>query len=185
MIYGERVRLRGVEREDLPRFVAWLNDPEVRENLMMQTPLSQAMEDAWFENMLKRPLEEQPLVIEVRQADSWIPVGDCALFDIDWHVRSAEVGIFTGEKSLWNQGYGTEAMRLLLRHGFETYNLNRIYLRVYETNPRAVRSYEKAGFSLEGRQRQGTYKQGQYVDVLLMSILRSEWDEGLKKRSGG
>jgi RimJ/RimL family protein N-acetyltransferase len=185
MIYGERVRLRGVEREDLPRFVAWLNDPEVRENLAMQTPLSQANEESWFENMLKRPIEEQPLVIEVRQADLWIPVGDCGLFSIDWHARSAEVGIFIGEKLLWSQGYGAEAMRLLLRHGFETYNLNRIYLRVYETNPRAVRSYEKAGFTLEGRERQGMYKDGKYLDVLQMSILRSEWDAGLKKPSGG
>lgn len=184
MIYGERVRLRGVEREDLPRFVAWLNDPEVRENLMMQSPLSHAMEETWFENMLKRPTEEQPLVIEVRQEDAWTPVGNCGLFDINWHVRSAEVGIFIGEKSLWNQGYGTEAMQLLLRHGFETYNLNRIHLRVYETNPRAVRSYEKAGFTLEGRERQGMYQQGRYIDVLLMGILRAEWDERRTKAAG-
>jgi hypothetical protein len=81
------------------------------------------------------------------------------------------VGIFIGEKTLWNKGYGTEAMRLLLRHGFETLNLNRICLRVFETNPRAVRSYEKAGFMLEGRERQGMYKDGQYIDVLMMSIL--------------
>lgn len=175
MIYGERVRLRGIERTDLPLFVAWLNDPEVRENLLMQIPLSQAMEDNWFENMLKRPPEEHPLLIEARQGDKWVPVGNCGLFGIHWSVRSAEVGIFIGEKALWNQGYGTEAMRLLLRHGFETLNLNRIRLRVYETNPRAVRSYEKAGFTLEGRERQGMYKDGRYIDVLLMSILRSEW----------
>jgi RimJ/RimL family protein N-acetyltransferase len=185
MIYGERVRLRGVEREDLPRFVAWLNDPEVRENLMLQSPLSHVMEDIWFENVLKRPPEEQPLVIEVRQAESWLPVGNCSLFDIDWHVRSAEVGIFIGEKSLWDQGYGTEAMRLLLRHGFGTLNLNRIHLRVYETNPRAVRSYEKAGFTLEGRDRQGMYKDGKYWDVLRMGILRSEWEAALSQSPGG
>lgn len=177
MIYGERVRLRGVERDDLPRFVAWLNDPEVRQNLLMQTPLTQAMEENWFESMLKRPPEEHPLMIEVRQGEAWSPVGDCSLFGIHWPIRSAEVGIFIGEKSLWNQGYGTEAMRLLLRHGFETLNLNRIYLRVFETNPRAVRSYEKAGFTLEGRERQGMYQDGQYIDVLLMSILRREWLE--------
>jgi RimJ/RimL family protein N-acetyltransferase len=85
------------------------------------------------------------------------------------------VGIFIGEKSLWNQGYGTEVMKLLLKHGFHTLNLNRIALEVYENNPRAVRSYEKAGFVHEGCKRQGMYKDGHYIDILLMSVLRSEW----------
>lgn len=177
MIYGKRVRLRGVEREDLPRFVAWLNDPEVRQNLSLVNPLSQAMEENWFEDMLKQPAEEMPLVIEVRQGEAWVPVGNCSLFGFHWAARSAEAGIFIGEKALWGQGYGTEAMRLLLRHGFYDLNLNRICLRVYATNPRAVRSYEKAGFTLEGRERQGMYRDGQYIDVLLMSILRSEFQE--------
>ena len=177
MIYGKRIRLRGVERDDLPRFVAWFNDPEVRENLLMQTPLTQAIEENWFEGMLKRPPEEHPLMIEVSDSGDWLPVGDCSLFDIHWSIRSAEVGIFIGEKSFWNQGIGTEAILLLLRHGFETLNLNRIYLRVFETNPRAVRCYEKVGLSHEGRDRQGMYKDGKYIDVLRMSILRGEWVE--------
>lgn len=185
MIYGERVRLRGIERSDIPLFVAWLNDPEVNENLALSIPLSQAMEENWFENMLKRPQEEIPMTIEVRQGEAWVAVGNCGLFDIHWHIRSAEVGIFIGEKSLWNQGYGTEALRLLLRHGFESLNLNRIFLRVYETNLRAVRSYEKAGFILEGRQRQGMYKDGRYIDVLMMSILHSEWDTMRGGQSAG
>lgn len=177
MIYGERVRLRAPERADIPRFVAWLNDPEVRAGLSVYLPFSQADEENWFDNMLKRPMEEHPLTIEVQQGEDWSAIGNCGLFDFDWRCRSAEVGIFIGEKSLWNQGYGTDVMRLLLKHGFQTLNLNRICLRVYETNPRAVRSYEKAGFTHEGRQRQGTYKDGKFIDVLLMSVLRSEWQE--------
>jgi RimJ/RimL family protein N-acetyltransferase len=55
--------------------------------------------------------------------------------------------------------------------------LNRIFLRVYETNPRAIRSYEKAGFVHEGRMRQAEFKDGEYFDVFLMSVLRSEWKE--------
>jgi RimJ/RimL family protein N-acetyltransferase len=82
-----------------------------------------------------------------------------------------------GEKSFWNLGYGTEAVRLLVAHGFQSLNLNRIALHVFQDNPRAIRAYEKAGFTHEGRQRQGEFHQGKYVDVLLMSILRSEWQE--------
>jgi RimJ/RimL family protein N-acetyltransferase len=87
------------------------------------------------------------------------------------------LGIFIGDKRYWNKGYGTEVMRLLLRHGFSTLNLNRVFLRVFETNPRAIRSYEKAGFVFEGRMRQAEFIDGKYCDVILMSVLRSEWKE--------
>jgi len=175
MIYGKRVRLRAIEREDLPRFVTWLNDPEVRQHLQMYQPLSMPQEEEWFKSTLQRPLDEQPLVIEVKVADGWQAIGNICLFDINHGDRSAEVGIVIGEKSFWNQGYGSEAMRLMLKHGFEDVNLNRIFLRVYETNPRGQHAYAKAGFVLEGRMRQARYLQGRYIDVLLMSALRSEW----------
>ena len=177
MIYGERVRLRHVEREDLPHFVAWLNDPEVRHGLALYLPLSNAEEENWFTELLKRPGDEQPLVIEVRGEAGWMMIGNSGFFKFDWRNRSAELGILIGDKTYWNQGYGTEVMRLLLRHGFTTLNLHRIFLRVFENNPRAIRAYEKAGFVLEGRMRQAEYRDGQYWDVLLMSVLSPEWSE--------
>ncbi len=177
MIIGERVRLRAMERQDLPRYVAWLNDPEVIQGLQIHYPLSQAQEEHWFENVLKKPVDEQPVAIEVLHEDTWKMVGNCGFFNIDWRCRSAEVGIFIGDKAVWNQGYGTQAMRLMLKHGFDNLNLNRIQLDVYETNPRAIRAYEKAGYTLEGRKRQAMVKGGMYIDVLIMSILRSEWIE--------
>jgi RimJ/RimL family protein N-acetyltransferase len=177
VIYGDRVRLRHVEREDLPRFVEWLNDPEVRHGLAMYLPLSNAEEENWFEDTLKREGEERPLAIEVGDSDGWTLVGNCGFFNIEWRIQSAELGIFLGDKSFWNQGYGTDVMRLLLRHGFSTLNLNRIYLRVFEDNPRAIRAYEKAGFIMEGRMRQAEYHDWKFLDVLLMSVLKSDWKE--------
>ncbi len=181
MIYGERIRLRRDERSDIPQFVEWLNDPEVRQYLLMNMPISQAAEENWFENMLKLPINEQPFGIEIRQVsaeggdDHWQLIGNCSYMDINWTARSAEVGLFIGDKSCWNKGYGTEVMRLLLRVGFETLNLNRVFLRVDEDNKGGIRAYEKAGFVHEGRIRQGTYQNGEYRDMLLMSVLRSEW----------
>jgi diamine N-acetyltransferase len=177
MIYGESIRLRAPERSDIPLFVAWLNDPEVRQGLLLHLPLSLAVEEHWFENMLALPQYEHPLTIEVQQEDQWRAIGNCGYHNIDWRCNSAEVGIFIGDKSCWNKGYGTNAMRLLLHFGFKTLNLNRIALDVYETNPRAVRSYEKAGFVHEGRKRQGMYKDGRYIDILQMSVLRHEWQD--------
>jgi RimJ/RimL family protein N-acetyltransferase len=181
MIYDNQLRLRAAERSDLPRFVEWLNDPEVIEGLVLYFPLSLAAEEDWFENLRKRPENERPLVIEVRQGDQWQPIGNCGFHNIDCRCRSAEVGIFIGEKAQWNKGYGSQAMKLLLKIGFETLNLNRIALDVYETNLRAIRSYEKVGFVHEGRKRQGMYLEGRYVDILQMSVLREEWFASLKQ----
>ena len=143
----------------------------------MVTPLSMAEEEDWFENTLKRPVEERPLCVDVQEGDEWELLGNCGFFAIDWRNRSAELGIFIGDKSYWNQGYGSEVMKMLLQHGFSTLNLHRIYLRVFEDNPRAIRAYEKAGFVHEGRQRQAEFHDGQFHDVLFMSVLRPEWVE--------
>lgn len=176
MIYGKRIRLRAVEREDLPLFVGWLNDPEVIEGLIFMQPLSLEEEKQWFENLADRPASERPLAIEIRDGEIWRLIGNSGFHNISQINRSSEVGIFIGDKSLWNSGYGTETMQLLLKHGFETLNLNRIWLVVYDDNPGAIRAYEKAGFVLEGRLRQAKYKHGKYGDELIMSVLRSEWN---------
>ena len=182
MIYGEHIRLRRVERSDIPKFVEWLNDHDVRRYLSMILPISQANEEQWFENMLKLPGSEQPFGIEIREAvpdgnnEHWRLIGNCSFMHLDGTVRSAEVGLFIGEKSYWNKGYGTEVMRLLLHIGFDTLNLNRIFLRVDEANKGGIRAYEKAGFVHEGRSRQGIFQNGEYRDVLLMSVLRAEWN---------
>jgi diamine N-acetyltransferase len=182
MIYGERIRLRRNERSDIPKFVEWLNDPEVRRYLLINLPISQANEEQWFENMLKLPANEQPFGIEIREDGSvgddehWRLVGNCSFMKIDTTIRSTEVGLFIGDKSFWNKGYGTEVMRLLLALGFDTLNLNRIYLRVAEANKGGIRAYEKAGFIHEGRFREGAFQNGKYCDVLLMSVLRAEWN---------
>ena len=177
MISAERVRLRAIERDDIPRFVEWLNDPEVISGLLINLPLATWDETRWFENLANRPSEERPLALEARQPGGpWIHIGNAGLHQLDWIARSAEFGIFIGDKSFWNNGYGSAATRLMLKHGFETLNLNRISLQVYESNPRAIHVYEKVGFVHEGRLRQATFRNGRFIDILWMSILRSEWE---------
>jgi diamine N-acetyltransferase len=177
MIIGDRVRLRAIEKTDLPDFVRWLNDPEVKQGLSLLHPLSLAEEEDWFKANLEKPPEQRPLAIEIQpDPDSeWIFIGNCGLMTVNWVNRSAEIGIHIGEKKYWNQGYGTLAMRLMCRHAFDDLNLHRIWLRVFETNPRAIRAYEKAGFVEEGRLRDAQYLSGKYNDVLIMSVLQSEW----------
>ena len=182
VIYGERLRLRAAEREDVKKFCTWVNDPDVTRYLSLYLPMSTVDEEKWFNAMTQRSQSEKTLVIEVRDGDGWKMIGNCGIFDIDPVSRLGELGIMLGEKDEWNKGYGTEAMLLLVRHCFETLNLNRAYLRVYTENLRAKRSYEKAGFVEEGRLREAVYKHGKYDDVIVMSILHSEWMERKKDK---
>ena len=180
MIIGDQIRFRAIEKKDLPYFVKWLNDPEVRQGLSLLVPLSLAEEEDWFEGVLKRSPFERPLAIEIQpdpKKEDWVFVGNCGLIAIDWQNRSAEIGIHIGEKEYWDQGFGTKAMRLMLKHGFNNLNLHRLWLRVFENNQRAIRSYEKAGFIQEGKFRQAQYLDGKYVDVMIMSMLQNEWQD--------
>lgn len=181
MILGERVLLRRVERDDLPRFAAWLNDPDVRRHLALVYPMSMANEEAWYEASLRAEQAVQPYALDVRAQSpsagpdpAWTHVGGLGFHTVDWPDRSAELGIVIGNREFWGAGYGTDATRTLVRWGFDELNLNRVWLRVLEDNPRGIRCYEKVGFRVEGRLRQDRFREGRYVDTIIMGILRGE-----------
>ncbi len=179
MIIGERIRFRAIERDDLPTFFRWYNDPEILQGLGAFLPFSMSDEQDWFDKMRARPPEEHNLIIEVKEItaegdESWRGIGSWGFFNYDHRNACSEFGLTIGEKSYWGQGFGSEAVRMIVKVGFHTLNLNRIYLRVLESNPRAIRASEKAGFTHEGRQRDAAFINGKYHDYLVMSILRDE-----------
>ena len=92
-----------------------------------------------------------------------------------WVNGDAYVGIGIGERDDWGKGYGTDAMRVMLRYAFRQLNLHRVSLTVFEYNPRAIRSYEKAGFVVEGRLRNWLNREGRRWDMIHMGILKEEW----------
>lgn len=175
MIYGERVRLRAIERQDLPRFVAWFNDPEVRRGLNAFLPMSLKEEETWYEGVLERGPIERPMAIDVQEREDWIHIGSCGIFDVDARVRSCEIGIAIGSRAFWDRGFGSDALRTLLGHAFTTLNMNRVGLGVFESNKRAIHVYQRLGFKEEGRLRQAHFDEGRYEDVILMSLLYDEW----------
>jgi len=175
MISGEWTRLRAVTADDLRRFVGWFNDPEVTQGLSRISPLNIEEERRWFEESNQKDVFERPLAIDALHEGKWAHIGSCGFFNHDPVAQQAELGILIGDKRFWDQGLGTEAMRLLLQHGFETLNFRRISLRVLEFNQRARKVYERVGFVHEGRLRQDAFRRGKYWDTLVMGILRSEW----------
>lgn len=164
------MRLRAVERDDLPLAVVYLNDPEVLVWFGPLTPMNMEDEIAWYERMR----QDQSVVNFAIELDGRY-VGGCGLINIDAQHRRAEIGIFVGDKTIWGKGVGSEAMRLVLGYGFDYLNLHRIYLRAFPENQRAVGIYERLGFRHEGRFRDVEWRHGRWHDLVYMSILEAEW----------
>jgi RimJ/RimL family protein N-acetyltransferase len=108
-------------------------------------------------------------------------IGLVGLDGILWNHGTAWVGIGIGERQYWGKGYGTDAMRTILRYGFDELNLHRVSLNVFEYNPRAIRSYEKTGFVIEGQMRHCLRRDGRRWDLIYMGILREDWERNHRK----
>ena len=170
---GELVRLTQIDREDLPNFVKWFQDYEVKRFLGTDIrPFTVEIEQEWLDRVLT---ESDEYHFSIRTLDGNRLIGNCGLFGFDWRNRLAEFGIVIGEQDSWGRGFGTDAARVIQRFAFGELNLNRLWLRVFDFNPRGMRSYEKAGFVPEGTLRAALYREGGYHDVHVMSILQSEW----------
>ncbi len=128
----------------------------------------------WIDKELERePLEPSFSIRTV--ADDRL-IGFIGAWGLSWAHGDTFFGIGIGEEDLWGKGYGTEALQLFLRYAFCEMNLRRVSLNVFGYNPRAIRSYEKCGFKIEGRQRQALLRDGQRWDMIYMGILREEWE---------
>ena len=102
-------------------------------------------------------------------------IGFLNLFGLSWTHGDTWLGIGLGDREHWGKGYGTDAVQIILRYVFTELNLRRVTLGVFAYNPRAIKSYEKAGFKVEGRLRQYISREGQRNDMIVMSLLREEW----------
>ena len=171
---GDRIYFRPLEVEDEALLRRWINDPRNWRGLTVRPPLNACREREWIESLGKSPTDYVFGVV-VRADDRLI--GVTGLHRVNPINHSAEFGINLGEVAHQNKGFGTEAVQLVCRYGFEELNLNRIGLSVFSNNLRAIRCYQKAGFVHEGCLRQATYRTGQFHDEYRFAILRSEWDE--------
>jgi RimJ/RimL family protein N-acetyltransferase len=177
MLYGRLVRLTAQEPNELAEAIArWNADSEWWR--LLSTEPSNLFSAKKIAEWIQKDQEKEPVpgyFFCMRSLEDDNLIGFIGL-DGDIHAHGeAFVGIGIGERDFWSKGYGTDAMQVILRYAFCELNLRRVALTTFGYNPRAVRSYEKAGFKHEGRAREFLWREGRRWDLIFMGILREEW----------
>jgi len=174
-IEGRTIVLRRHDARNVTAFQRWYADPEVARLTRYQDGPMRADEVRRFFEARVAGTGSLALAIHLRDTNRLI--GTCAFSQLDGDNGSALFHITIGEHDCWGRGYGTEATVLMLEHAFETLGLHRVGLAVFAFNERAIRSYRKVGFVVEGRSREGIWRDGRFHDEIQMSILQDEWLE--------
>lgn len=167
---GEKCYLSPIDVEDAPIFTEWLNDMELTRYLTLAT--YNITIGGEREALVRLSKEHNYSIIAL---DTEKLIGNCGLMDLDQINRSAELGIFIGNKEYLSKGYGTEALRLLIDYAFNYLDLENILLKVYSFNERAIRCYEKVGFRKIGIRRNAIRRERKNYDIVLMDIVPSDF----------
>jgi RimJ/RimL family protein N-acetyltransferase len=182
LLRGRLVYLRPAEREDIPLFVRWLSDERTTRFLALRSPLSRAMEERWFDDVLEHHGRDRWFFVICRLKDDR-PVGSLDLHELDQINGSAGIGIQLGDPADTSKGYGSDALAALLDFGFGELRLVRMWLDVYDFNARACHVYERLGFVHEATFRHALFRGGRFVDVHRLGILAEEWPLGAHRPS--
>ncbi len=145
----------------------WMNDPEIRHlTLREELPLNRSKGEEFFEKINKDMIFFGICLNDGKSIGA---------LNLMLQLKNATLGITIGDKAQRNKGYGTEATKIALDYCFNTLNLHRVGLWVFEFNEKAIHCYEKLGFKKEGISREAVYKNGGYCNIVNMGILKDEW----------
>jgi [ribosomal protein S5]-alanine N-acetyltransferase len=174
-LIGEKIYLRPLEESDLSLdYLSWLNDSEVcAGNSHAVFPYSEESMASYFKSVNE---SKDNIVFAIVSKDTDQHIGNAALQSINWVNRSGEFAILVGNKDYWGKGIGYEVCKLLLKHGFQMLNLNRIYCGTFSTNYGMQKIAEKLGMEKEGIRKQAVFKDNQYLDVIEYGILKQNYN---------
>ncbi len=177
ILEGDLVTLRPFRDEDVPLLHQWSNDPDVLRWLHLSEDPPELMQSLEAHRERWERIRDDPAQMSWRiDTKDALPIGELGLLAIHPSHRRAELGISIGEEPYRGRGYGTDAIRTLLRHAFGTFGLRRVQLITDEDNERGIRCYEKSGFAREGLLRQHRLRHGEPLNMMIMGALSEEWD---------
>jgi len=167
------IYLRPLEEKDLERVRKTRNDPSTWMYLTDIDLLDSQSQKDWFKTLSRQKKSKRFYAVCTGKERF---VGLVRMDEFDWVNRSVRVGCDV-VPSLRGKGYGSKIMKMIVRYGFSYLNMHRLWLLVLDFNSVARRVYEKTGFKIEGRHREAIYRDGEYQDYIIMSLLRGEWKE--------
>lgn len=177
---GKLVRLCAPRPDDKDTLARWSQDSEFGRLLDSDPARPRPPEFYVEDDKDKQRRDAHRFEFRIRTLDDDKLIGFTEL-SIDWSNQVGWLGIGIGERDYWGKGYGSDALRLTVSYAFRELNVYRVSLDVFSYNPRAIRAYEKAGFTHEGVLRSALYRDGQRYDMLFMGILRPEWEQSIKQ----
>ncbi|MDO8623984.1 MAG: GNAT family protein [bacterium] len=173
---GKHLYLRPPQLSDVPYFVRWFNNPEITRFLNQRYPMSEMEEKKWLENLSNRNGDIiLVIVLKGKTPAKDRPIGNIGIHRIERENGVATTGAAIGEKDCWEKGYGTEAKMILLNYAFDTLNLRKIYSKVFAYNGRSRRYSEKCGYVLEATLPKHHFRNGAYVDELILAVYAETW----------
>ncbi len=171
----ERLILRPFEDTDASVIFPLINEADVvRYLLAVPHPHPEDRLLPWMRSAREATRRRERFHFAIVLRETRLPVGDCSFHDVSWENMSAEFGYWLG-KPYWGRGYMTEAVRELVRFGFEDLGLERIHARVQAPNIASIRVIEKAGLKLEYIARREVRKDGEFRDMLHYGLIREEY----------
>ncbi|PJF44099.1 MAG: N-acetyltransferase [Phototrophicales bacterium] len=173
LLRGNLVYLTANTIDDAEQIAKWFNDLDVSYWSNYHIRLVNTEQK---QQRLKQFWENKNFSFAIRTIAEDRYIGIASLDAPDWRNRKTMLGVTIGDKRYWGQGYGSDTVQIMLRYAFLELNLHRVHLGVFSYNTRAIRAYEKIGFVHEGARREALFRDGQYHDMLIMSILRHEWE---------
>jgi RimJ/RimL family protein N-acetyltransferase len=172
---GTKVVLTSACREDVPAYLRWITDPELNVFLLDYGKVSTLEQEyAWYDDVVAKASSHHLVQLAIRLAGDQKLIGNCCLGDINYREGTAEVAILVGEKEYHSKGYGSEALYLLCRYGFDKLNLHTILLRHLSINTRGDKAYRKIGFREFGCFRESVVRDRVRYDMVYMDLLESE-----------
>jgi len=170
---GEKVALRDFKLSDGKLLKLWLSNKKVNYFLEMGFRPFRDKEVRAFQ---KRAMNsENDIIFTILKKENRKVIGSCGLYDIDFISKRGQLNIIIGDDQSHNDGYGTDTVKILIKYGFERLGLNSIQLGVNAENIKGLKAYKKAGFKKEGQRRQYIYTNNKFNDMIVMSILASEY----------
>ena len=172
MLRGDRIQLRAIEREDLPKLRDWRNLPEFRRHFREFRELNMLNQEQWFTRI---SASANDFMFMIERTSDHVAIGVCGLVYVHWIIRSADISLYIGEDEIYIDGpggYAEDAAKTLVRYGFDNLNLHKVWTELYSFDDPKVALFTRLGFARDAVLRDNAYEDGRYHDSYIYSLIK-------------